>query len=296
MSSRWVVLAAAGVASGFITGGCSGPKSGGSQPVSKEDYVNALAHAVCDNIASCCQKKNYTYSDAQCLARLLATPGLPPDRNFNAQQAGACVDLYASAARSCAVSDAMAEKLHVVCGAVFTGTKAPGAACLDDSECAPPSGGGAFCDFPGTSVTGMCVAVTHAKEGDSCVGTCDLQDGIVFGCYNGSGAAVPDHGGACYTSDGLYCSNQGTCVPLTGPGQDCSVIPCAAGTYCDLYGSGVCQTYAQIGGDCSQGQECVSSAYCGSAGTCQATSSDTSMATPELCSGVGGSGGPDAGP
>lgn len=294
MSRHWVVLAAAGLAWGFVAGGCSGSTSGGSS-VSEQDYANALAHAVCDNVGGCCQKKNYAYSDTQCLARLLAFAGLPPDSNFNAQQAGACVDLYASAARSCTLSDAAAQKLDAVCRAVFTGTKAPGAACQNASECAPPSGGGAFCDFPGTAVTGVCVAVTRAKAGGSCVGTCDQEDGIVTSCYNASGAPIPDHGGACYTSDGLYCSNQGTCVPLMGPGQDCSAIPCAAGAYCDISGTGVCQAYAQIGGDCSQGQQCVPNANCGLAGTCQAPP-DTSIATPGLCAGVGGSGGSDAGP
>ncbi len=277
----------------LVAVGCSGSTSGGSQPVSEQNYANALAHAICDNIGSCCQKKSYGYSDAKCLTRLLSTASLPPDSKFNAQQAGACVDLYASAARSCSISDAVAQKLDATCRAVFTGAKPPGASCLDSSECAPASGGGAFCNTPGTAVTGVCVAVTHATAGAPCVGSCD-QENVPF-CYNASGASVPDHGGACFATDGLYCSNQGTCVPLTAPGKDCSVTPCAAGAYCDTYGTGVCQVYAQLGGDCSQGQQCARNANCGSAGTCQAMPSDNSIVDAALCSGVGGSGA-DAGP
>lgn len=264
-TTRWIAVTAASLAWGFIAVGCNGSTSAGpgeagrsAPPVSASDFRNALAHALCDNIAGCCQKAGYVYNDAECMSVQLPAilfEGLPKHAKFNAQQAGVCVQDTATIARSCDRSKAPFDDLATSCNSVFTGTQPPGAACQTSLDCAEPSGGTAFCH------AGLCVTVTRATAGAPCVQTCNdngsFNDRGLF-CFDKSGPATSG-GAACFLSDGLYCSSQSRCAPLPGVGQNCSADSgCSIGAYCS---SGVCRQAVPIGGDCGL-DECVADATC----------------------------------
>lgn len=243
----------------FPAMGCGGLTSGGAggpaPPVSEADFRNALAHALCDNIAGCCQKAGYVYDDAECVSLQLMGIGLPKHAKFSAQQAGVCVQDTANLARSCDRSKLPLDELAPSCNSVFTGTQPPGAACQTSLDCAEPSNGTAFC------YAGLCVAVTRATAGAPCVQFCNDNGNFNsrgLGCFDKNGVAKSG-GAACFISDGLYCSSQSRCARLPGVGQSCAVDSgCKPGAYCS---GGVCRDAVAIGGDCSLDQ-CVAGATC----------------------------------
>lgn len=183
------------------------------------------------------------------------------------------------------------------CNGVFlgptssAGSASPGQPCMQDSDCAPASGGGAACLFSTGSDGGsaeVCVQTLPGKSGQGpCVGT---QSGSVTS-YSLSGAP-PSVGYVCNTADGLGCSSTSmTCSPLLPTGQACTAdTDCVTSDYCNFAaaGSSVCAPRVADGSACGVGgAECVATSYCDStSGTCK-----PALANGAACS-TSGSGAP----
>lgn len=237
--------------SGGVGGGTPAP------PVPEASFATAVANAICDSIAGCCRTNAAPFNEAQCVVGIAAAYQKPPNTRYDPQAGGACVQQATQIASDCTADASKVAALQAVCSSAFVGTKAPGQPCQKSQECAPPSGGVAVCD-------GKCEAITSGQAGDPCRETCFESGGALTGCT----AFQP--GTACFASDGLYCSSQGSCAPLLGVGQTCTVHDeCASGTYCDG-APGKCALDIPIGGNCGSGGTCVSGALCNDAGQCVA--------------------------
>lgn len=242
--------------------GCGGSSdgSGTAAPIPKEQLLDRMTSAVCDNIGPCCSQQGYAHDPASCKQLLtqfygqFVTPLLSADGvQYDAAAAGACLKAFQSVAASCA-----GEPDSPACDRVFVGTLAEGANCQLDEQCKAPQGGSAYCD------DGKCVAEPRGKLGDGCYGTCTTS-GNSTSC---SGGGASNGNATCYTNDGVFCGESGNCEQLAGAGQSCSGGGCVAGHYC---GNGTCTPQLGAGGDCGGSWEaCNAQTYCNDEGKCAA--------------------------
>ena len=233
-------------------------------PVPEGQFVESYAAAICDNIGLCCQETGDTYAPDKCRT-LLETElreTLPQSENdavsFNATLAGNCIAAAAKTAKSCGSED----NLDAACEGVFTGKLAEGDPCRFDLECAAPAGGEAYCDMVDEGGAMKCVVTPRGASGDACGMTC-TEHGSSTEC-SGSGTMVGN--AICYTNDGLYCADNGSCAQLSAVGDACTYDGCVHGAYCDE--SGACAPLKSVGESCAGWGECVDGAVCMDDGVC----------------------------
>jgi hypothetical protein len=198
------------------------------------DYSSALAKAICDQLAPCCMANGFTYDKGQCEIGGAAFAQSGNDANkmagamFDQKAADDCVAAIRTLAGQCK-SGADDPVLSEPCRRVWVGTKAPGAACSNDIECAPAAG------TRGACVDKACAQLsTHGKLGDSCA-TTDCN------------------------ASGFQCDALGskTCIAQTAMGGKCGPLTtCAKGTYCDS--TGVCAAALAKGAMCTANSQCAS--------------------------------------
>lgn len=144
-------------------------------------------------------------------------------------------------------------------------TVAPGGSCESTSECKTPAGAErAECDFDSSGQVGTCVALTRGKAGDACRLTCTQQGSSGWACSGGSGSSEAT--ALCYTDDGVWCADSGTCEALTPIGGACGYQDCVAGAFCD---AGQCVAQRPPGSACQDDDECQGG-YCADTEVCTA--------------------------
>ena len=132
--------------------------------------------------------------------------------------------------------------------------------------------GDVTCDFE----TDTCVLELRGGAGDVCLRTCTTEDGV-WSCY---GWSVPAAGVEssntvtnCWTKDGLYCADNGTCQALLEAGGPCGIGDfCVDGAVCNDDFAGVCEVLPGVGESCTFG--CESGAYCSPDSVCEAQQPD----------------------
>ncbi|MBK9000045.1 MAG: hypothetical protein IPM35_30370 [Myxococcales bacterium] len=237
--------------------GCSssgtspGPTSSG--PISLQDFPDAYANTLCDNLASCCTQSGYPYDANKCKAVVKGFVGLfgglvdKGTVKYDASAAGACMGQVPAYAKGCLQGSLDS----AACESVFVGTVPQGGTCTQSAECVAPPGGDADCD------QGKCVEEKRGLAGDACGWTCTEQ-GSSTSCSGTSG----DSNTRCFTNDGLYCeSSSNTCKQRVaiGAGPCDSAASCVDGAFCQ---SQTCTAQKAVGEACTDHDECTSSAYC----------------------------------
>jgi hypothetical protein len=275
---RRTVLAVIGLISTGLLWSCSGKSTedgdGPVSPVSEDDFVQAVADAVCGNISDCCAATGIPYDRARCetfvLEELEFNP--LPNATWDSVQAGKCVDWFARLASSC--SDTRSEENP--CRRIYRGTLPEGASCEGSEECADIRGSDAFCAYDDLTGSGTCtlsIEPTRGKAGDACTGTCSTDS------CSGSGTPVED-ASTCYLEDGLVCSfSSFVCMPPPALGEPCNDFYCVAGAYCSSLDL-ICRAPKPNGASCLFAEECTG-------GSCTNSVCVTrTLASTELCSGT----------
>jgi hypothetical protein len=253
MTAGWLVLSATGCSSGgsTSTNPGTGGTSGGGSTVAEGDYVSAYIDALCSGYASCCTTQGHAADVAACrgqvetaIAGAQNPLGGGPNTTYDAQAAAVCLGLIRSALAACTQGTDPTR----VCARVYQGALPAGAACTDDDQCAPSTGGDATCN-----AQGVCEIDVHGRLGYACGGTCTVGPG--GGSCGGVGAtpgAPPPR--TCYTNEGLYCADDDTCQPVIALGQACTgTQTCVDGAYCN----GQCVPRQAGGAACTSADQCL---------------------------------------
>ena len=235
---------------------------------------------VCAEYADCCVAAGFSSNEAQCRSVYGA---FAPKAGYDASAGSACLaEIRALGPSKCeSVSTGSATPS---CSEVYlsTGTKAPGEACLDDSECAPSAMGDTHCatGFAVGATIMQCQVLIRGEEGSSpCVASADeittFPPGLV------ADGSIPPLVYVCDAKDGLTCyGGDAACRPIAAVGEACAggLNPCVPSAYCDV--DLHCKTRLALGETCLFDSDCVSSAYCESA----SSSCTPQVATGEACS------------
>lgn len=243
-----------------VLGGCGGGGGGAS------GFIGEF----CEIYRPCCASAGLRSDGQQCRALYGA---LVPSSGYDSTAGQAClVAVRAQAGQPGFCGGNLPEP--AACSGVFgsSGSKAPGATCTDDNECASSTEGDAECNsaFPPSGEIRKCQVVVRGAAGSTpCVRT--VNDS--FFSSAGTPTDVVPRGYACYVSDGLRCDEVSmACVALSPVGQRCGGFDdCVAGAYCD-FTSGTCLTRKAVGSACTgtSSFECVDTAYCRAASLCTA--------------------------
>lgn len=184
------------------------------------------------------------------------------------------------------------------CDAVFKGTRAEGASCFDDSECAA----GLHCEPASAdagvecATVGECVETEKIARGDRCqpMDVCEERNDVCGVATSGDDEGEHvcrtrlDKGDACpvedYGLDALSLCKRGTgclpdgdeivCAVPAEEGEPCSFMvddqrqqgPCKSGLFCNGV-SGVCERFAfpegeDVGGECDTRADCLPGLVC----------------------------------
>ncbi|HET6150942.1 MAG TPA: hypothetical protein VFH68_25625 [Polyangia bacterium] len=224
----------------------------------------------CDIYRPCCAAAGLRSDGQQCRALYGA---LLPSNTYDAMAGEAClaaVRAQASQPGFCAGDLPDPPECNRVLAS--SSSKAPGATCTDDNECAPSTEGEVECNsaFPPSGEIRKCQVVIRGTAGSTpCLRT---VNGNRFFSTGNPDDVIP-RGYACYVSDGLRCDEVSTaCVALTPVGQRCSGLEdCVDGAYCD-FTAGTCIARKAVGAACTgtSSSECVDTAYCRAATSCAA--------------------------
>ena len=245
------------------TGGTS--QGGGAGVASFEELFSEVAHLYCNALVRCCPLADVPLEASQCEENMRGLfldsyeAARPEYYTYDAAAAATCVD------RASAAFDMGCETLFFTdqeCGTVLRGTLVPGSPCMAAVECAGEPGDDVKCEAAGDA--GMTCVVEHRAEvNESCEQTCTPFDGAQL-CIG----ATPDAAqyGQCFTSDGLYCSNN-VCTPLSPLGGPCTdQVACTGQTTCNV-ATGTCVALPGVGAPCSSNSVCGGGFYC-NAGQC----------------------------
>jgi hypothetical protein len=260
----------------LLVGACGGTttsSSGGAGPVPEEQFLEAYATAICDNIGPCCQADGYTLDAAKCRTLLVAELGdeLPQPGSaavYDANAGGNCIAAVTKVAQSCG-----GEENLDVCEGIYKGKLAAGEPCTSSFECATPPGGQAYCDVTSDTGGNVCVASARGKLGDTCSETC-TEEGTSTSCTTSS--EVPPNAATCYTNDGLRCGEGNTCATLIPLGGACPGYEgCVQGAFCDST-SGTCVATKSVGEACTgySWSECAEGLHCSQSQVCEAAKPD----------------------
>src|SRR5579883_3022715 len=122
------LLIAAGVALGACGGTTSGNGGNGNNPpVQASAFATSYAHAICDNVASCCQTNGLAYDANNCLTSaqgivhgLLVNPAVAAGATYDASAAGDCVAAIKAAVTACSDDMATQNELDAACKGVYS--------------------------------------------------------------------------------------------------------------------------------------------------------------------------------
>ncbi|WP_437587006.1 hypothetical protein [Sorangium sp. So ce1000] len=235
--------------------GVVGCGDGGSGSAGNKDQFIAQ---LCAEYSGCCKAAGRPSDGAQCRALYGA---LTPASGYDAQAAQACLDEVRARGDSCDTSSAGTPS----CRKVFSadgGTKQPGEACEDNTDCAAPASGEVECvsEFANGATVQQCQVQLQGTEGSTpCIGTVDGPLTI----YSGTDG-IPPTGYLCHVADGLSCDSQTyACTRLADVGEACSTgsYRCVPAAYCDSVES-VCRERLALGAACTDDDECATTAYC----------------------------------
>ena len=257
-------------------GGSSEDDAGTSAPpVPKEELAASSGAALCTDLGACCSAEGHAYDLAKCsqtmnevIQAFLIDPAEKEGAEYDAQAAGDCLAWLRASAKSCSFGEA-----PVACDRIYVGVKQPGIACEGDIGCAPVPGADVYCE-------GECIATPRGKQGDACNGTCtDHGDGeSCSGSSSQAGAAT------CWTNDGVFCGQDGTCQALLAIGAPCSFEGCVATAYCS---NGTCAPRLGAGEVCAgEYDACAAGLSCSQAGVCIANEPENDFVSPDFCSGA----------
>jgi hypothetical protein len=250
--------------------GCGDSKSDGAGD--REQFLSQL----CAEFSDCCKAAGRPSDGSQCRAFYGAFTSAS---SYDQAAASTCLDeVRAQGSAKCDASSTTTPS----CGKVFatSGTKQPGEACEDDSDCAPPASGRVECasDFGAGATVQQCQVRLPGKAGSTpCIGT--VEGKITY--YSGSTDGIPAMGYLCDRADGLSCDSQtGACESLSAVGEACAGSrDCVTSGYC-AFAEGVCKARAAVGATCSGDDECVAGAYCDPAAkACAATRANGAACT-----------------
>ena len=248
------------------SGGASGSSgsSGATAPTSSAQFIAQL----CAEFADCCQAAGRPSDGAQCRAFYGAFLSMSA---YDAAAGDVCLtDIRASGDKKCGTISMTPPS----CSKVFAsgGTKKPGEACQDSTECAPSDSGRVDCvsHFVNSATVQQCQLQLPGKAGSSpCIGTVDGNITV----SGGQGDVILSQGYLCDVADGLTCDSQTqACVPLSTVGQPCQggLGQCVASAYCS-FPDDVCHARVARGAPCDSDEACQTGDYCEQAGhTCAA--------------------------
>jgi hypothetical protein len=245
--------------------GSSNSNSSGS-PKTSEQFVAQL----CAEFTDCCKAAGRPSDGAQCRVFFGAFASAS---NYDEVAAGPCLDEVRAAGDQKCKSSSMNTPS---CSKVFAGggTKQPGEACQDSSECAPAASGSVDCvsDAAGDATVQQCQLRLPGKAGSSpCVGTVDGN--ITFSSGNGDGIALMGY--LCDVADGLTCDDQtNACEAIGATGQPCTngLRQCVSSAYCS-FDDFICKDRVALGSACESDDACQVGTYCEAGGdTCAAQS------------------------
>lgn len=261
----------------FAACGGSSEDDGGTSapPVPKEELAESSGEALCTDLGACCSAAGHAYDVAACKQTMrdvvegfLIGPAESEGAEYDAQAAGDCLAWMQSSAKSCSFGDA-----PEACDRIYVGVKQPGIACESDIGCAPVAGADVQCE-------GECIATPRGKAGDACSGTCtDHGDG-----ESCSGSSGQTGDARCWTNDGVFCDQDGTCQALLPLGSECDFEGCVDTAYCS---NGSCIPRLGAGEVCAGDWDaCQAGLYCSQAGVCIAEEPENDFVSPEFCSGA----------
>jgi hypothetical protein len=257
---RWQALvfaAAVGVVACSSNGGSSGD-------------VGAFASDYCNVVAKCCAASGLPAGGTTCRALITATASRG---TYDPNEGKKCLDALHAAESSADFCSKGLGDTDAACNNVLQshGSKQPGEACMQTSDCAPSSDGKVTCFTQyvmadgGSSEVRTCVVQLRGKAGDMpCIGTAlNLGGGASAYVYSyPSSMAVPARGALCYHDDNLYCdAKTQACAALGMTGATCSTSSdCIDADYCN---SQMCMARLADGMPCPQGsQQCQATSSC----------------------------------
>lgn len=232
---------------GGDSGGSPGESGTVAAPAQLSQFAAAYAHAICDNVSSCCQSNGFAFNAVNCfdagqgvVQAFLVNPAMAAGGTYNPSAASACLTAVAGYARACNdLTSTTPSAASAACRQVVAGTKQPGEACATAFDCASPSQGTAAClQYP---------SIGPGADG----GTQSISGSLCQVTVTGSAGA--------------------TCSPVFGAGgvPPSVVADCGTSTSAFICASGVCQAREALGATCGSTFDCVSTAYCNGA-TCTA--------------------------
>jgi hypothetical protein len=225
-----------------LVGGCSKSSDDPVQPIPLVDLPAAVAKALCDSVASCCQRSRLAFDVTSCRASASARYGqlIAPDSSnvvYDAQAGGNCVAEVQADAQCGVVRDDGAVN---ACDHLFVGQVPLGGNCTSSNECKRPAKGLVRCASAGgiDPVPGVCTLVQPTQTvrggaGQSCFADCSGSDcsAVYFDGFGSPNGAVV----LCYRADGLFCNENGVCQGLVKLGESChDYNACAGSAFCDM--------------------------------------------------------------
>jgi hypothetical protein len=299
---------------GLWLAACGGSTSSGgtNAPVAASDFASGYAHAVCDNVAGCCQKAGLGYDANACMTSvqgiiqgLLVNPANAAGATYDPNAAGDCLAQVRAAVETCSTSTSSKNALDSACQRVYAGKSQPGGTCTSSVDCAPTTDGTVTCEIwsssgsDGGSQSGsQCQVRKTPKGGEPCggttsggapptvVGACEFGESDTFTCDYQTHTCQPRGaiGATCESTDNCvttaYCTN-GSCAARVGVGGACDGFSdsCDATSRCD-------QSTKQCVAKLADGTACTLSSDCagGSCSSGKCRSSD--YADPTVCGGT----------
>ncbi len=290
---RWPCCLVAGVLLAAACGPGTTPSGGSTGGTGGAGTAAAFITSYCNAIVPCCVKAGLPGRGQGCEAFLgaLENPSTySPTAGEMCLQAIQQLSTQADFCSGTGNSSSACDAVFAVTGQ-GSGSGAPGALCMTDSDCAAPTGGSSVCWQQtmfvdgGTQSTASCIELSVGKNGQ---GPCLETLGTNESSTSWSGATPPpDQAYLCKLSDGIYCnSSTRMCTTLGITGQPCEEDQeCVVGDYCSAptFGMAICAPRIADGASCS------SSSSFSTTGPCQTTSyCDSSSMTckPQLADGA----------
>jgi hypothetical protein len=170
-------------------------------------FIDDLASALCTQAPACCAQQGYKVDPfCEANARESARDDIGRARlagaTFDAPASAHCLELLKGALSACSASGATRDALLEACAAPLVGTKAQGAPCVRDDECARPLGALALCKNGGVEasrcVDGQCALACDPPAADfvtwrTCAGDGDTD----MDTYCHAPCHFPPPGSAC---------------------------------------------------------------------------------------------------
>jgi hypothetical protein len=248
--------------------GCGKSKSNGSDGASGSSNSNGsglktldqFVAQVCAELANCCETAGRPSDGAQCRAFFSAF--VPSASSYDESAAGACLDEVRAGGDQNCESGALNTPS---CIKVFQrgGTKQPGVACKNASDCASSDSGRVDCASrtTGDASVQQCQLQLPGKVGSSpCLGTVDGS--LTF--FVGDSDALAPMGYLCDIADGVTCDEQThACEALGAPGEPCAngLRRCVSSAYCS-FADEMCKDRVALGAECESDDACQVGTYC----------------------------------